>query len=118
MTLSFKTLAAGFLSAGLLSIGTAQALDSYPSTVVSSFTGWCTGEGYSASVCNCAVSKAAVEIPTVAMTSFLAAPEGSGTASVSVGVGATALQIISTCAAGSSATGSTIKSLGSGLLGR
>lgn len=115
--ISIKPLAlAAIFSLGLS--GAALALDGYPSSVVSSFTGWCTGEGYTASVCNCAVSKAAVEIPVVAMTTFLAAPEGSASASVSAGVGGTALQIAATCAASGAASNSTINSLGSSLFGK
>ena len=95
----------------------AMALDSYPAELVSSFTGWCTGEGYTAQICSCAVTKAPMEIPAAAMASYLAAAEGQGTATVSAGVGATAMQIVTTGAATSSGgSADTMKSLG-GLLG-
>lgn len=96
----------------------ANALAGYSTELTDQFTGWCTGEGYTAQVCGCAVSKAAVEIPAVAMASYLAAVEGQGTATVSTGVGATALQVVTTCAAMSSSGGggNAMKSLG-GLLG-
>ena len=99
--------------------GQAWALDAYPSDVATGFTSWCTGQSYSATVCSCAASKAAVEIPAVAMATFLAAPEGSGTASMTSGVGASALQIVTTCAVGS-ASGATnsVQSIGSSLFGK
>jgi len=109
------------VSALIVSIAplSAFALDSYPASLQDDFSGWCTGQGYTASVCNCAVTKAAVEIPAVTMASFLAADKASVTATVSAGVGATALQIITTCAVANSGTDSnTLNSLGSSLFGK
>lgn len=104
----------------------AWALDGYPPALQDQFNGWCTGQGYTAQICSCAVSKAAIEIPTVAMTSYLAAAEGSATATVSTGVGATAVQIITTCSASSSggsaataaATAGAIGAAGASLFGK
>lgn len=86
--------------------GAALAMDGYPAALQNQFTGWCTGQSYSAQVCGCAASQAAVQIPAVAMTSFLAASEGQGTAALSTSVGISAVQIITTCAATSSGSGS------------
>lgn len=98
----------------------AIAADSYSTETQSAFTGWCTGEGYTAQVCGCALNQAMVQIPAVAMTSFLAAGEGQGTAAASTSVGISAMQIVTTCAAtsssGSSGTGNAVNALG-GLLG-
>ncbi|MCW8916837.1 MAG: hypothetical protein OQK24_13425 [Magnetovibrio sp.] len=99
---------------------TAHALDSYPSELQGQFTGWCTGEGYTAQVCGCALDQAVVQIPAVAMTSFLAAEEGQGTAALSTSVGVSAVQIVTTCAATSSGSGSggnALNALG-GLMGK
>ena len=102
----------------------AMALDaSYPAELASQFTGWCSGEGYTAQVCSCALTKSAAEIPASAMASYMAAAEGQATATMSAGVGATVVQIITTCSATSSGggtssgTGDAMKSLG-GLLGK
>lgn len=110
------------LSAAFFSIlpGAALALEAYPSDVQNQFTGWCTGQSYSAQVCSCAASQAAVQIPVVAMTSFLASAEGQGTAAMSTSVGVSAVQIITTCAAtskgSSTGTGDAMKAVG-GLFG-
>ncbi len=106
----------------LLSSAPVLALESYPADLSNQFVSWCTTtQGQPETVCSCAVSKAALEIPTVAMASFLSAPEGSATALAASGVGATALQIVTTCTlAGSTgtATGSTLQSLGGSTFGQ
>ena len=91
----------------------ALALDGYSSETQTAFTSWCNGEGYTAQVCGCALDQAMVQIPPVAMTSFLAAAEGEGTAAMSTSVGISAVQIVTTCAAtssGSSPFGNTERS--------
>ncbi|WP_139134959.1 hypothetical protein [Magnetovibrio blakemorei] len=106
--------------------GATWALDGYPPALQNQFNGWCTGQGYTAQICSCAVSKAAIEIPTVAMTSYLAAAEGSAAATVSTGVGATAVQIITTCSAstsggsvaGAAATAGAIGAAGASFFGK
>jgi hypothetical protein len=109
---------AAFVAALLVS-QQARALDSYPAEVSNQFAAWCTGsQNQPETVCTCAINKAALEIPAAAMASFLSAAEGGGVASVSSGVGATTLQIITTCVTGSSSgsTGGTmLKSLGGAL---
>lgn len=97
----------------------ALALESYPPSLQSEFFGWCAGQSYSAQVCKCAASQAAVQVPAVAMTSFLAAAEGNASAAMTTSVGVSVVQIATTCAATSSSsseTGDAMKSLG-GLLG-
>ena len=95
---------------GFPASGNAQ---SYGSDLGQKFTDWCSvSQGQPATVCSCAASKAAIEIPATAMASFLAAPEGSAAATVSAGVGATALQIVTTCAT----TASSPSTGGSGLM--
>ena len=101
----------------------AYAQSSYPAQLASDFTNWCTvQQGQPATVCSCAVENAATQIPAVAMASFLAAPEGAAAASVTSGVGATAAQVVTSCAAGVSPTaGAAIGAagaLGAGLLGK
>jgi hypothetical protein len=95
----------------------ARALDAYPAEVTNQFVAWCTGtQDQPETVCTCAVNKAALEIPAAAMASFLSAAEDGGVASVSSGVGATSLQIITVCVTSSSPTGGTmLKSLGGAL---
>ncbi|MBL4615669.1 MAG: hypothetical protein JKY27_12455 [Magnetovibrio sp.] len=96
------------------------ALEAYSPALQDQFTGWCTEQSYSAQVCGCAVSQAAVQIPAVALTSFLASAEGQGTAALSSSVSISAVQIITTCAATSSrsgtGTGDALKAV-SGLFG-
>ena len=100
-------------------VGLAQT---YGTDIAGDFVEWCSvSQGQSATVCSCAVSKAAIEIPATAMASFLAAPEGAGAATVGAGIGATALQIVATCAAAgasapqpSSGLDGALKSIGSG----
>lgn len=115
-----KKLLLSAATAALLSTP-ALALDSYSSETQSAFTGWCTGEGYTAQVCGCALNQAMVQIPPMAMTSFLAAAEGEGTAAMSTSVGISAVQIVTTCAAtssgSSSGTGNAINALG-GMFGK
>lgn len=100
----------------------ASAIEAYPAALAQQFVGWCTGErNQPQTVCSCAVSKAALEIPASAMASFLASAQGGAMAATATGVGATALQIVTTCAAGgsggSSGAGALMNSLG-GALGR
>ncbi|MEG3618665.1 hypothetical protein V5T82_09380 [Magnetovibrio sp. PR-2] len=99
----------------------ALALDGYSTETQNLFTGWCTGEGYTAKVCGCALDQSMVQIPAVAMTSFLTAAEGEGTAAMSTSVGVSAVQIVTTCAAtsssGSSGTGNAVNALG-GMFGK
>mgnify|MGYP006995576878 FL=1 len=113
-TIFFSTLAVA-LFASL----PADALDGYPAEVTSQFVSWCTGtQNQPETICSCAVNKAAMEIPATAMASFLSAAEGGATASMSQGVGATTLQIVTTCmrsASSGSSGGNLLKSLGSTL---
>ena len=99
----------------------ALALDGYSSETKDMFTGWCTGEGYTAQVCGCALDQSMVQIPPMAMASFLNAAEGEGTAAMSTSVGISAVQIVTTCAATSSGSGSgtgdAVKALG-GMFGK
>ena len=95
----FLSFGAAAFFVALISFPLTAKAQSYGSDLTQGFTEWCSvTQGQPATVCSCAVSKAAIEIPATAMASFLAAPEGSATATVSAGVGATALQIVSTCA--------------------
>lgn len=105
-----------------LGVPAAHAIEAYPAELAQQFVGWCTGaQGQPQTVCSCAVQKAALEIPASAMASFLGAAEGGGMAATATGVGATALQIVTTCAGmgGGSSTGGAgmLNSLG-GALGR
>lgn len=101
------------LGATFLAAERAEA-QTYSSDLSQKFTQWCTtSQNQPATVCSCAVSKAAIEIPATAMASFLAAPAGSGTAMVGGSVGATALQIVTTCA--TTASGQAGSALSSGL---
>ncbi len=115
-----KKLLISAATAALLSTQ-ALALDGYSAETQNMFTGWCTGEGYTAQVCGCALDQAMIQIPPVAMTSFLTAAEGEGTAAMSTSVGVSAVQIVTTCAAtsssGSSGTGNAINALG-GMFGK
>jgi len=100
------------ISAALLAglTGSALAQDSYIPNLQNSFVGWCAGQSYSAKVCKCAVSQAAVQIPATAMASFLAAADsqdqGQITAALSTSVGVSTVQILTTCSATSSGSGS------------
>lgn len=101
----------------------ASAQSSYPAQLASDFTNWCTAkQGQPATVCSCAVQNAAAQVPAAAMASFLAAPQGAAAATVTSGVGATAVQVVTSCAAGVSPTaGAAIGAagaLGAGLLGK
>lgn len=98
----------------LLSSAQALALQAYPAELSSQFVSWCTqSQGQPQTVCSCAVNKAALEIPASAMASFLSAAEGGGMALMAQGVGATSVQIVTTCAASAGGTsGSALKSLG------
>ena len=109
----FAFVVAAFVPA-LLSSASAQALQSYPAELSSQFVSWCTqAQGQPQTVCSCAVNKAALEIPAAAMASFLSAAEGGGVVSMTTGVGATSLQIVTTCAAGAGGgASSALKSLG------
>ncbi len=97
----------------------ADALEGYPAEVTNQFVSWCTGtQNQPETVCSCAVNKAALEIPAAAMASFLSAAEGGAATSMSQGVGATTLQIVTTCvtsASSGSSGGTLLKSLGSTL---
>lgn len=107
-----------------MSAAPASAIEAYPAALAQQFVGWCTGaQNQPQTVCSCALNKAALEIPASAMASFLGAAQGGAMAATATGVGATALQIVTTCAAGGNAGGSTgttgalMNSLG-GALGR
>ena len=90
----------------LFSAAPAQALESYPAELSNQFVSWCTtDQNQPQTVCSCALNKAALEIPTTAIASFLSAADGGGLAMTTQGVGATTLQIVTTCAASDSATG-------------
>lgn len=114
----FAFVIAAFVPA-LLSSPSAQALQSYPAELSNQFVSWCTqAQGQPQTVCSCAVSKAAVQIPATAMASFLSAAEGGGMVNMTAGVGATSLQIVTTCAAGSGGeAGAALNSVG-GLFGK
>ena len=100
------------LAALVVSSVSAEAAQSYPAELTSQFVSWCTStQNQPQTVCSCAVSQATVQIPAVGMASFLNAPEGTGMAATSTGVGAAALQILTVCAAGSVSSGSAGKSL-------
>ena len=116
------SLVSAILAAALLSGTPALALESYPTGVTEQFNSWCTGsQGQPQTVCSCAMTKAALEIPAAAMASFLSASAGSGMVATAQGVGTTTLQIIAACAAAGGNTGTTggglMKSLG-GTLGQ
>ena len=106
----------------LLSSAPVLALESYSTDLSNQFTSWCTAtQGQPQTVCSCAVNKAALEIPASALASFLNAPEGSAMAITASGVGATALQIVTTCtlADGAGTTGvNTLQSLGGSTFGQ
>lgn len=103
-TLLITTAAAGLIATSF----PAKAIDAYAPALTEQFVGWCTGtQNQPQTVCSCAVSKAALEIPASAMASFLSAAEGGGMMATAQGVGATALQIITTCAAGGGGGGTT-----------
>ena len=102
---AFLSILALGLAMGLSGTASAQT---YGEATASKFTEWCTTtQGQPATVCSCALSKAAIEIPAATMSSFLAAPEGGAMATVGAGVGATALQIVATCAATASSPSTT-----------
>jgi len=95
----------------------------YSSSLAADFTDWCTAkQGQPATVCTCALDRAAQQIPATAMASFLAAPAGAATATVSSGVGLNAVQIVTACASNASpAAGAAIgaaSAYGAGLLGK
>lgn len=94
---------------GLSSLS-AQALEGYPADLTSKFVSWCsTSQNQPQTVCSCAVNQAAVQIPAASLASFLSAAEGNGMTAVSQGTGVTALQIVTSCAAGSGgATGAAV----------
>jgi len=101
----------------------ANAHAAYSSSLAADFTDWCTAkQGQPASVCTCALDSAMQQIPAASLAAYLAAPEGAATTSVSASVGASAVQIVTTCASGASpATGAAIgaaTALGAGLLGK
>lgn len=105
----------------------AWAQTSYPSALAADFTNWCTTkQGQPATVCSCALDRAVQQIPAVTLASYLAAPAGTAAATVSSGVGLTAVQIVTACASGASpATGAAVgaavgaaSTLGSGLFGK
>jgi len=102
---------------GALTVMPENAAGSYSARLVDQFVSWCTtSQNQPQTVCSCAVNKAAIEISASSMASFLNASSGNGMAAMSQGVGATALQIVTTCAASSgnagANTGSLMKSLG------
>jgi len=108
------------LVAALLTSLPVHALDGYPADVTNQFVSWCTGsQNQPETVCTCAINKASLEIPAAAMASFLSAAEGGAATSMSSGVGATTLQIVTTCVTGAVSTdssgGTMLKSLGSTL---
>jgi len=100
----------------------AQAIEGYSADLTNQFVSWCsTSQNQPQTVCSCAVNQASVQIPAAGLASFLNAPQGSGLAATSQGVGASALQIVTACAASSgggsgAAVGAAIGAAG-GLLG-